>query len=80
MRLLEVPIRFQERTELVQMKIRRDGSKTKDPDQQTWSIDIAFDLENLGAIHANIRYTQERISTIIWAEREQTQKIFSRHL
>lgn len=78
--MLEVPVRFQERTDLVQMKIKRDGSKNANPEQQTWSIDIAFDLENLGAIHANIRYAQERISAIIWAEREQTQKLFSSHL
>ena len=52
--MLEVPVRLQERTDLVQMKIKRDGSKNANPEQQTWSIDIAFDLENLGEPRARI--------------------------
>lgn len=72
--LVELPVRHRAGIDLFQLRIeRRQGGRGEDgKEQELWSVSLAFDLEPLGPLHARITLCGERVSTLFWAQRENT--------
>ncbi len=80
--VMELPVRTEQGVDLFDMRIQRDTEDHAPGDPQApWSVNLAFDLEKLGAIRARITlYGEDRISTVFWAEQHETSTYFNQHL
>jgi len=83
--ILELPVRYQERTDVFQLRISRDREQQQDNangDKQPehWMIQIAFELEELGPVRARVRLAADELNAVFWMEQEQTTMLFRRHL
>jgi len=67
--VLELPVRYNDDTQLMHISIDTDesGSNNNGSMQSTWTANLAFDLPDLGAVHARISLHGEQLSTIFWA-------------
>ncbi len=71
--VFELPIRYNDTTQLMHISIDTDESGPhNDTMQQTWTANLAFDLPELGAVHARISLRGDQLSTIFWAPSEIT--------
>lgn len=75
----EVPVRQGQQFDLFQFRIehrRATGQQT----EEYWSINFAFELEELGPVRARIVFYQQELSATLWAERETTARKFKERL
>jgi hypothetical protein len=79
--LLELPIRHGAGADLWQLRIERQPGDRKGSDKRdsrnAWSVRLAFALEDLGPVHAQIRLHADQVSIRFWAERPATVAAFS---
>lgn len=83
--MFELPLRHGSTIDVLQVRI-----EAPDPDQHNnntpqgktsaWCIELAFDLEQLGAMHARISVNQSRVSVSLWAMRAETVSLFNQQL
>ncbi len=79
----ELPVRNNEQVDIFDIVIREeDANKHQDEqdNQQQWSINLAFDLDGLGPVHAKLRMIDNKISTTFWAENMETTQLFNQNL
>ncbi len=83
--ILELPVKYQERTDVFQLRISRDRGAQQDNESgekqpEHWMIQIAFELEELGPVRARVRLAANELNAVFWIEQEQTTMLFRRHL
>ncbi len=80
--VIELPVRTEQGIDLFDMRIQRDTEDHAEGDPKApWTVTLAFDLEKLGAIRAQITlYGEDRISTVFWAEQQETSTYFNQHM
>lgn len=80
--IMELPVRTEHGIDLFDLRIQRDNENHAEGDPKApWTVSLAFDLEKLGAIRAQITlYGEDRISTSFWAEQQETSTYFNQHL
>lgn len=83
--ILELPVKYQERTDVFQLRISRDREQQQDAESgdkqpEHWMIQIAFELEELGPVRARVRLAANELNAVFWMEQEQTTMLFRRHL
>lgn len=80
--LFEIPLRFHEEVELLQLRVRRDGAGNADEDEMgaPLRVQLAFNFTDIGAIHAHLLLAGQRISTNWWAESAATAEALDRAL
>jgi len=79
---LELPLRNGQQIDLFDMVIEEEKGGDRE-DQQAghpWSITLAFDLAGLGPVYARLRLLNDKISTLFWADRPETTRLFNQHL
>ncbi len=79
----ELPIKHGNEVDVFDMRIHPDqeGSQQNTAEQERpWTIMMAFNLEGLGAIRAQISLVNDHISTHWWAEQQQTVDLFQQHM
>ena len=79
----ELPIKHGNEVDVFDMRIHpdQDGSQQNASKQERpWTIMMAFNLEGLGAIRAQISLVNDHISTHWWAEQQQTVDLFQQHM
>jgi len=80
---LELPIRNQEKIDLLQLIIDKDDASSNEDirkAKQVWGIMLSFELENLGPMYVKLTYQHDAISTSIWAERPESAHLTQTHL
>lgn len=71
--LLELPVRAPDgETDVLQLRIERDGGGTDAQGQPVWAVSLTFDFGDLGPMHARVAVRGEQVSTLFSAEREET--------
>jgi len=81
--VFELPIKHGGGVDVFDMRIHPDqeGPQQQDEEQaRPWTIMMAFNLEGLGAIRAQISLVNDQISTHWWAEQQQTVELFQQHM
>lgn len=83
--MFELPVRHGELVNVFHIRI-----EAPDPEKHhgnashavrpLWSIELAFDLERLGPVHARIGVQQTHVSVSLWAERAEAVTLFNRQL
>ncbi len=70
---LELPLRDEENSELLHLRIEKDGGSDNENDPRApINVTLALDLENLGPIYARLNLVRDTVSVAFWAEREET--------
>ena len=80
---MELPVRHKNGVDVFDLRIQRDAEdQHADADRasHTWTVMLAFDLEGLGAVRAQISLVQDQISTFWWAEQANTVDLFHQHI
>ncbi len=80
--LLELPVRKDDGIDLFQLRIQRDqtdDSKRRRPESR-WSVDLAFELEGIGPVHARVCLQDGRIATTLWLGDETGLNLFREHV
>jgi hypothetical protein len=75
----ELPVRDSERVDLWALRIEEEEPAREPGDSARWSVSLAFDLQDLGPVHARVVLQGERISTSFWVEQPATAAIFEAH-
>ena len=81
--LLEVPVRHGDGVDVFDLRIQRDAEERREASERahhTWTVMLAFDLQGLGPIRAQVSLVQDRISTFWWADQPATVALFHQHL
>lgn len=81
--VFELPIKHGDDVDVFDMRIHPDQDGTEHGDQELsrpWTVMMAFNLEGLGAIRAQISLIHDQISTHWWAEQQQTVDLFQQHM
>ncbi len=80
--ILELPVKHGDDVDVFDMRIHPDAEQHRDkPDrQQPWTVMLAFNLEGLGPVRAQISLYNGQISTYWWAEQPQTVSLFHQHI
>ncbi len=78
----ELPIRNNQQIDLFDIVIEEEKPNQHDDEERghAWSISLAFDLEGLGPLHAKLRLVENKVSTLFWAEREETTQLLNQHI
>lgn len=77
----EIPLRNEDRADVIQLRIGQEQSSKQDGSlQKVWSISLAFELEALGPVYANVRLLGQHVTASLWAERSATNGLFREHL
>ncbi|KAA0984621.1 flagellar hook-length control protein FliK [Pseudomonas sp. ANT_J28] len=74
---LQVKFQREEAPEKEQQNERRDG---REPKQQLWRVDLAFDMEPLGPLQIQAQLIKGSLSSQLWAERPYTANLIESHL
>jgi len=86
---LEIPMRTLQDVVPLQVKLQREDPPEKEqsekreerePKQQLWRVELAFDLDPLGPLQVQAQLTQGRLSSQLWAERPYTASLIESHL
>jgi hypothetical protein len=80
--IFELPIKHADGVDVFDMRIHPDqqGHNPEMEQARPWTIMMAFDLDGLGPVRAQISLFNEKISTHWWAEQQQTVELFQQHL
>jgi hypothetical protein len=66
--LIELPVRFDDRANVLRLRIEKDGSSSQqEVESQSWSVEAAMDLGIAGALHARVSLRGHRIGVQIRA-------------
>jgi len=66
--LVELPVRFEDRANILRLRIERDGrSSSQESELQAWSIEAAMDLGSAGSLHARVSLQGHRVGVQIRA-------------
>jgi hypothetical protein len=66
--LIELPVRFDDRANVLRLRIEKDGSSSQqEAKSQSWSVEAAMDLGIAGALHARVSLRGHRIGVQIRA-------------
>ena len=70
--LLELPVQHEEKSTLVQMRIRRDPNKNNQAFEEdgTWSVMLALNSDHYGELHSRITLSGENVMVNFWAEQK----------
>jgi hypothetical protein len=74
---LQVKFQREEAPEKEQQNERRDE---REPKQQLWRVDLAFDMEPLGPLQIQAQLIKGSLSSQLWAERPYTASLIESHL
>ncbi|HHQ69127.1 MAG TPA: flagellar hook-length control protein FliK [Halothiobacillaceae bacterium] len=77
--IMALPINVDGSLSQIELAIRGQPDEDSDEGEQTWRIDLAFDLFDLGPIHAALRLTGDQLSLDLFAEHSQTQARLNQH-
>jgi hypothetical protein len=87
---LEIPMRNMQDIVPLQVKFQREDAPEKEPPnerrderepkQQLWRVELAFDLEPLGPLQVQAQLIQGRLSSQLWAERPYTASLIESNL
>jgi hypothetical protein len=86
---LEIPMRNLQDIVPLQVKFQREQTPGKEPSekraereprQQLWRVELAFDMEPLGPLQVQAQLIQGRLSSQLWAERPYTASLIESHL
>jgi hypothetical protein len=69
---LDLPIHLPDESSEAMLRIQREASDREDPNDQTWSVNIAFQFDSIGTLQCRVALAGDRVSTTFWCEREQT--------
>lgn len=78
--LLEIPVNHKQQIDLIQLRIDREAAHDNASNQHIWSVELAFDFDELGPIHAKVKLNQDRVSTQFWASQADTAEHINKHL
>jgi hypothetical protein len=81
--LFEIPVKHKDAIDLFQFKIAKDHKHNQDEsnDEQTgWTVNISFNVEQLGQVHSKVNIHQKQVSIIFWTEQQETTSTFQQHL
>ncbi len=79
--LLELPVKENENIDVFSLKIKEEDQQKSDQESsKRWSINLSFDLNGLGNIHAKLTLGGEQIQASLWAEQETTFDLIQNNL
>jgi hypothetical protein len=81
--LLELPVRHEDGVDMFDLRIQRDAEehhRAAERAHHTWTVMLAFDLQGLGPVRAQVSLVQDQISTFWWADQASTVDLFHQHL
>jgi hypothetical protein len=76
----ELPVRYGERTDVLELRIEREAAKRDDEADYPWTLTLAFDFEELGPVTARVTLAAGQVGTTLWAQRPPTARLISDHL
>ncbi|MFC1748952.1 flagellar hook-length control protein FliK [Pseudomonadota bacterium] len=79
---LELPIKNQEAIDLFHMVIEEGNEEKSEKDKKSrkWSVMIAVELGEMGPLHIKLQLENEQISTIFWAEKQETSTLINTYM
>ncbi|MGH8176121.1 MAG: flagellar hook-length control protein FliK [Steroidobacter sp.] len=66
--LIELPVRHEDRGDMLRLRIEHDSSRRNSEHGDSWSVEAAMDLGPTGALHAKVTLTGRRIGVQLRAE------------
>jgi hypothetical protein len=80
--MLEIPIRQAEgRVDTLQLEIQRDREGDGKDKRAIWSVSLAFELKELGAVRAGLTLVGEKqVGISLWTDEAATAELFNRHM
>ncbi len=78
--LLDLPLRDGERIDVLQLRIEQRRKRRESGERGLWSVALALELPDLGPVHARVSLGGGTVSARFWAERDDTARLFDRHL
>ncbi|PZN33129.1 MAG: hypothetical protein DIU71_05870 [Proteobacteria bacterium] len=66
--LIELPVRYEDRTSLLRMRVERDGAGGHAEAQESWTLEAAMELGAAGALHARVSLSGHRVAVRLRAE------------
>ncbi len=80
--LFEIPVRNGDNLDLFRFKVKQNQKENNEQQDETpgWTIQISFNIENLGQVDSKITIHQKQVSIMFWTEQQKTTKTFQRHL
>jgi Flagellar hook-length control protein FliK len=66
--MIELPVRHDDRAAALRLRIERDGSRRQQGGSDMWTVEAAIDLGLVGALHAKVTLTGQRIGVQLRAE------------
>lgn len=66
--LVELPVRHDERASILRLRVERDRSRRQSTGSDSWTVEAAMDLGQVGALHAKVSLTGRRIGVQLRAE------------
>jgi hypothetical protein len=89
---LEIPVRYGQDIMPLQVKVQREdtpdeekaedkgSSEIKESREKLWKIELAFDLEPLGALQVQAQLIRGSLSSQLWAERPESAQLINQEL
>jgi hypothetical protein len=78
--LLELPIQTSAGIDLLHLRIEQDRNRRAAQQARAWSVELALDLPELGAVYARITVRENHLSAHLWLSNEKTQQAFEKAL
>lgn len=66
--LVELPVRQEDRAAMLRLRVEHDRSRNRSGGGDSWSVEAAMDLGQVGALHAKVTLTGHRIGVQLRAE------------
>jgi hypothetical protein len=66
--LVELPVRHEDRASMLRLRIEHDNSRKRSGGGDSWSVEAAMDLGQVGALHAKVTLSGHRIGVQLRAE------------
>lgn len=66
--LIELPVRHEDRASMLRLRVEHDESRKRQGGGDSWSVEAAMDLGQVGALHAKVTLTGHRIGVQLRAE------------
>ncbi|NOY66358.1 MAG: hypothetical protein GXP13_02975 [Gammaproteobacteria bacterium] len=80
--VFEIPVKNDNKIDLFQFKIEKDDENNNETDNERngWTIQISFNITELGQIYSSINIHQKLTSITFWSEQKETVKMFQQHI
>lgn len=66
--MVELPVRHEDRASMLRLRVEHDESRKRQGGGDSWSVEAAMDLGQVGALHAKVTLTGHRIGVQLRAE------------